>query len=167
MRKVNLATAVCLLMGASAIAAPPDPQLMAPIRKFIDGFNKGDMAAAASTHAADPTIIDEVSPYLWRGPKAFATWGADLEKDSKARGVTDESVTISAPIRTETSGDSAYVMVSAVYNFKEKGVAMRETAHMTFVLKKGAAGWLILGWTWTGPKPEAVKAAKPTKPTKP
>jgi hypothetical protein len=33
---------------------------------------------------------------------------------------------------------------------------MREPAHMTFVLKKGTSGWLIHGWTWTGPKPAAA-----------
>lgn len=48
-------------------------------------------------------------------------------------------------------------MVPAVYAFKQGGVAMREAAQMTFVLKKGASGWLIHGWTWTGPKPTAAK----------
>jgi hypothetical protein len=43
----------------------------------------------------------------------------------------------------------------------EKGVAMREAAQFTFVLKKGAGGWLIHAWTWTGPKPKAAAAAKP------
>jgi len=70
-------------------------------------------------------------------------------------------VTISAPTRVESSGDSAYVIVPAVYSYKEKGVAMRETAQMTFVLKKGTSGWLIHGWTWTGPKPR--RAATPAK----
>jgi len=30
---------------------------------------------------------------------------------------------------------------------------MRASSQMTFVVKKGASGWLIHGWTWTGPKP--------------
>lgn len=38
---------------------------------------------------------------------------------------------------------------------------MSEAAQMTFVLKKGAGGWLIHGWTWTGPKPSAAAPAKP------
>jgi hypothetical protein len=50
--------------------------------------------------------------------------------------------------------------VPAVYAFKEKGVALREPSQMTFVLKKGASGWLIHGWTWTGPKPQKAPAAK-------
>jgi len=47
--------------------------------------------------------------------------------------------------------------VPAVYTFKEKGVAMSESAQFTFTLQKDASGWLIHGWTWTGPK--AAKAA--------
>jgi hypothetical protein len=145
-------------MGAAVGAQTSDAQLIAPIQKFIDSFNKGDMAGAAATHAAeaDLVIIDEVSPYLWRGPRAFQTWSTALADDSKKRGITDESVTLSAPTRTETTGDQAYVVVPAVYAFKQGGVAMREAAQMTFALRKGPAGWLIHGWTWTGPRPTAT-----------
>jgi hypothetical protein len=127
----------------------------APITTFIDAFNKGDTPAAAATHAtgADLVIIDELSPYLWRGPKAFQEWGAALDADAKKRGMTDPKVTLGAVTRVEMNGADAYVVVPAVFTFKEKGVAMRESAQMTFALKKGPSGWLIHGWTWTGPKP--------------
>jgi ketosteroid isomerase-like protein len=159
MRKLILGAVICACMGASVLAQPPDPQLMAPITKFMDAFNKGDVPAAAATHAAeaDLTILDEVSPYLWNGPKAFQAWVGDLDADSKKHGITDQMVTIGAPTRIETQGAGAYVIVPAVYTFKEKGVAMREAAQMTFVLKKGSSGWLIHGWTWTGPKASKAK----------
>jgi len=156
-RKVVIGAVVWCALGAVAVAATPDPQLLAPIQKFIDSFNKGDAAGAAATHAADAVIIDEVPPYLWRGGQAFQAWSADLDKDAKARGITDQAVTIGAPTREEVSGDHAYVVVPAVYAFKERGVAMRESAQFAFALRKGAGGWLIHGWTWTGPKPGPAK----------
>jgi len=161
MRYLTLGAIVCMCMGAAVYAQPSDPQLVAPINKFVDAFNKGDMAAAAATHAAeaDLSILDEVSPYLWRGSQAFQTWAADLEADAKKHGMTDQKVTISQPTRVETTGREAYVIVPAVYSFKQGGVAMRETAQMTFVLKKAAAGWLIHGWTWTGSKPQKAPAS--------
>ena len=159
MRHVILGLVALVFAGGTASAQAPDAQLIAPIQKFIDSFNKGDMAGASATHAADASITDEVSPFLWRGPQALKTWAADLESDAKKRGITDQSVAISAPTRTETNGDQAYVVVPAVYTFKERGVAMREAAQMTFVLKKSAAGWLIHAWTWTGPKPQKTAAA--------
>jgi hypothetical protein len=149
---LTLGLLISVCVSSAVRAQPPDPQLMAPINKFLDSFNKGDAAGAAATHAAeaDLVIIDEVSPYLWRGAQAFQTWAGDLERDEKKRGVSDGKVTLGAATRVETDGVSAYVIVPSTYSFKQKGVAMRETAQMTFALKKGASGWLIHGWTWTG-----------------
>ena len=69
-------------------------------------------------------------------------------------------MTLTSPTRVELEGASAYVIVPATYTFSEKGVAMRAASQMTFTLKKGAGGWLIHGWTWTGPKPTNAAAAK-------
>jgi ketosteroid isomerase-like protein len=163
MRMLNLAALVTVALAAPARAQTADADVMAPIQKFVDSFNKGDAAAAAATHApgADLTIIDEVAPYLWRGAKAFQSWSGDLDSDAKKNGVSDQSVTLSAPTRIERNGDQAYVIVPAVYSFKQRGAAMRGEAQMTFVLKRGASGWLIHAWTWTGPRPS--ESAAPVK----
>jgi hypothetical protein len=144
--------------GSKVQAQTTDRQLTAPITTFIEAFNKGDIAGAAATHAAeaDLVIIDEVPPFLWRGAQAFKTWAADLERDATKNGITDQKVTLGAVTRIETDGVAAYVVVPSVYTFKQGGVAMREAAQMTFTLKKGAAGWLIHGWTWTGPRARKV-----------
>jgi ketosteroid isomerase-like protein len=148
------------LVASHASAQSSDAELMVPIQKFIDSFNKGDMAAAAATHAAgaDLTITDEVPPYVWRGPNAFQMWSTDLDSDAKKNGITDPMVTVRGATRVERSGDQAYVVVPAVYTFKLKGASMREAAQITVVLRRGATGWLIHGWTWTGPKPQAASA---------
>ena len=160
MRYLTLGAIVCLCvsMGSAVQGQASDPQIMAPINKFLEAFNKGDMATAATTHAAgaDVVIMDEVAPFLWHGAKALQTWAADLEADAKKKGITDQKVTLGAVTRVESDGAGAYVVVPSVYTFKEKGVAMREAAHMTFTLKKGASGWLIHGWTWTGPRATKV-----------
>jgi len=148
-----------LAAGAPSATWAADPQLMAPIQKFIDSFNKGDAAAAAATHSAtdDLVIFDEVAPFVWRGASAFTAWASDLEADSQKNGISDQMVTIKPATREVSDGQQAYVVVPAVYSFKQKGVAMREAAQMTVVLKKGASGWLIHGWTWTGPAPSPAK----------
>jgi ketosteroid isomerase-like protein len=156
---------VLLVVGMGASASAADPEVMAPIQKFLDSFNKGDIAGAAATHSAtaDLTIVDEVPPHLWNGPQAVQAWSADLDADAKKNGITEPSATIGSPTRVESDGQKAYVVVPAVYSFKQNGKAMSEKAQMTFVLKKGASGWLIHAWTWTGPKPNPA-AAKPAPP---
>jgi hypothetical protein len=95
-----------LCVAAPVQAQTADPQVVAPITKFIDAFNKGDMAGAAATHAsgADLVIIDEVSPFVWRGAQALTTWAADLEADAKKKGITNQKVTLKPATRTETTG---------------------------------------------------------------
>jgi hypothetical protein len=159
MRTLMLGVLAALAVVRPAFAQTVDPAVVAPINAFVSAFNKGDVAAAAATHAsvADLYIVDEAPPYAWHGTKAVQTWLHDLGAADAKAGVADQQVAISAPTRVETNGTAAYVIVPAVYTFKEKGVAMREAAQMTFFLKKSSAGWLIHGWTWTGPK--ASKAA--------
>jgi hypothetical protein len=160
MRRVLLGLIGCLLLGSTATAQTVDPQLLAPITRFIDAFNKGDMAVAASTHVADAEtfIVDEVPPFMWIGAKAFEAWGAALDADAKKQGMTEPAVKLGAATRAEVAGDHAYVIVAVTFTYKAKGVPMREPAQMTFALKKGASGWLIHGWTWTGPRPTKVAA---------
>jgi hypothetical protein len=149
--------AALLALGAAAVGSA-DEKPSATVQKFIDSFNKGDAAAAAATHAAsaDLSIVDEVAPYQWTGPQAFQTWAAALEADSKKNGITDEKVALGAPTRELVSGDRAYVIVPAVYSFKQAGKPMAEKAQMTVALKKEAGAWLIHAWTWTGPNPRPL-----------
>jgi hypothetical protein len=156
MRPLALAGVLVSLAVCSAIApaqtTSSDP-VIAPIHAFMEAFNKGDAAAAAATHVktAELDIVDEVPPYHWHGPDAFTAWSAALDADSKKQAITEARVSIGAPIRKLTEGGSAYVIVPAVYRFKQGGVAMRQAAQMTFTLAKEASGWKIQSWTWTGP----------------
>jgi ketosteroid isomerase-like protein len=157
MKSLFLGLACLAGLSMASTAAAANAQLEAPIHQFIDDFNKGDAKGAAATHLPSVSIIDEVPPHIWQGTKAFATWAADLAKNDKAGGITDENVALGAVKREVVSGATAYVVIEATYGFKQKGVAMREPAQMTFAMKKAAKGWKIAGWTWTGPDPTPAK----------
>ena len=99
-------------------------------------------------------------PTRGTGPRR-STRGRRIPAPAEAKqGITDQKVVLGAPTRVEVEGTSAYVIVPATYTFTQKGVAMRAVSQMTVALKKGAGGWLIHGWTWTGPKPTRGSAAK-------
>lgn len=158
MKILVLGTACCLVLGGAATAATTRAELTAPITTFMDAFDKGDVKAAAAPFTADVSIIDEVAPYIWRGPTAFTSWAHDLTTGDAKNGVAGEKVTLGDVVRTETDGRHAYVVMAAVYSFTDHGKPMHETARMTFALRKGTDGWKIAGWTWTGPKPMTGEA---------
>jgi len=151
MKSPIIVTGMLFLMTATPAFAG-DAAVEATVRQFADAFNKGDMKTAKALHVASPTIIDEVPPHLWRGAKAFDSWGADLGKSEAAEGKSGGQVTIGTPTREVVSGTHAYVVAPTTYTFKQKGKTMRETAQMTLVLDRQASGWKIASWTWTGPE---------------
>jgi hypothetical protein len=157
-------TVVAFGMSAAAGAATATSEVMVPVRAFIDSFNKGDMkAAAAQTSPDGMLIIDEVAPYSWSGTKAFDTWGKALDDSDKAAGNTGDLVTDGKPVNVQINADRAYVVVPAVYTFKQKDVAMKETAQMAVTLQRGKTGRLITGFAWAGTKPKPVVAAAVAK----
>ena len=157
MKNTIVALFANVLFAFAVVAATP-ADVTAPIRQFIDGFNKGDVNSAYAAYATgDIVIVDEFAPHRWVGPHAPQEWAADYEKHAQATGVTDGIVKYGAPTRTEIEGDVAYVVVPTIYNYKEHGRPLTEEGQMTFVLHAEAGGWKISGWTWTGVKPHPAK----------
>lgn len=150
----TLLPAILLVVLGATGAGAASADLAAPIHQFVDSFNKGDIKTAEAAHSATGlVIIDEMPPYQWQGPGAFKSWLDDLTKYDAAGGVTDGHLALGELIREESSGDHAYVVMTAVFSFKANGAPMREAAQMTFALRKEAPGWRIGGWTFAGSRP--------------
>jgi hypothetical protein len=157
MRKTLLALIASVLLASSALAATPG-DVTTPIKQFIDGFNTGDVKSAYAAYAPGTiTIIDEFAPHRWIGPNAAHQWAADYDKHATATGVTDGVVKYDSPTRSVIDGDTAYVIIPALYTYKEKGQPKAEEGQFAFVLHAELAGWKIQGWTWTGVVPHAPK----------
>jgi ketosteroid isomerase-like protein len=157
MRKTFLAIVAGLLLVPAA-RAPAPGDVTTPIKQFIDGFNAGDVKTAYAAYAPGTiTIIDEFAPHRWVGPHAAQEWASDYDKHATATGVTDGVVKYGAPTRSVVDGDTAYVIIPALYTYKEHGKPMSEEGQMTFVLHTETTGWKIQGWTWTGVVPYSPK----------
>ena len=104
-----------MLMAISAVAfatvataqtpATAQTAVMAVVRQFVDGFNKGDMKVMSTTCAEQTSILDEFPPHEWHGAGACAKWAGDYDADAKKNGITDGVVTLSAPTHVDVSGD--------------------------------------------------------------
>ena len=156
MKKIAV-LAASLLLAAPLPAFAADAAVGAAVRAFADALHKGDMKAFKAMHVSAPTIIDEFAPHYWSGANGFDSWAGDLGKFEAAQGISASQVTIGAPAYETVSGDHAYVVAPSSYAFRQKGVAMRETAEITIVLDKNASGWKVASWSWAGREPKAAK----------
>ncbi|HEX9895721.1 MAG TPA: nuclear transport factor 2 family protein [Gemmatimonadales bacterium] len=149
MQKTLFAVAAALLLHAPAAVAQKT-EVMAVVRQFIDGFNKGDVASALVTCADQTSIIDEFPPYEWHGSGSCAKWAEDFDAYAKKSGMTGPVVTLTTPKHVNVEGDRAYVVVPSSFEFTQNGKPVKQTgATLTAALQKTAAGWRITGWSWS------------------
>ena len=158
MRIVTTFFVATLALGIAAVgsvgAAAPTGSPDAVVKKFIDDFNKGDIKGAQSTQVNDVAIIDEFPPHAWNGAGSWDKWLADLQKDAKAKEQSDQKLVLGKTIRSQTDGDTAYVVMAASFDYKEKGKQMKEPGHMAFALRKDGDSWKIASWSWAGTPPK-------------
>jgi len=122
---------------------------MAPIRLLTHSMNKGDTKTAASTLSPEGiAIIDEIPPYAWAGRDAFDSWIKAYGAWQQSESLTDSAYKLEKPTRLIVNGDRGYVALPVFYTFKQRGTAMRETAHMVFVLQEERGTWVITAFTW-------------------
>jgi hypothetical protein len=141
---------IAFLLTAGSTVTSEKTDVMAAVNQFIDGFNKGDMKTALLACAAQAFIIDEFAPYAWQGPSACSDWANDFDANSKKDKITEPVVTLGKARHVDVTGERAYVVVPANYNFKQDGKPTAETGStLTVALQKVAAGWRITGWTWS------------------
>jgi ketosteroid isomerase-like protein len=141
------------LMSAMPLHASPTEDALASLHSWLDKFNAGDMDAFYAGHADNAVIVDEFAPYIWTGPKVAQSWARDYSGDAEKQGISDPRMDYAAPIRAESDGRFAYVVLPTVYRFKQGGHSMSAAGTMTFVMLHQASGWKIASWTYSAGAP--------------
>jgi ketosteroid isomerase-like protein len=150
------ALAAALLAAPSpAAAAPADSAgVTAAVKHALAAFNSGDLKAWAAACDSPASVIDEFAPHEWQGPTACADWAKAFVVDEKTNAISKPRVVLGTPWHVSVTGDRAYVVAPATYEYNDHGKPARETgSFMTFALRKTAAGWLFTGWTWSAVTP--------------
>jgi hypothetical protein len=96
--QVVIAVAVALsVVGAGSVVASQEADVMAPVRQFVDGFNKSNIKMAQAACADQTFIIDDFPPHEWRGSRATSKWFHDLAALGKKYDMSDPFVTLGKP----------------------------------------------------------------------
>jgi hypothetical protein len=136
------------ILAATPALASDKTDVLATLKAYSDGFNKGDPAAAAALCTGQAVVIDDFPPHIWQGATACADWAAGLAAFAKAQGITDPKVATAKPRALTATGDRAYAVLPAKYTYKQHGKPVNEPGLWTFSLQKLDAGWRITGWAW-------------------
>jgi SnoaL-like protein len=148
MLRLLIALALAVVV-ARPVVASEEGDVMAPVRQFIDGFNKSDINMAQAACADQTFIIDDFPPHEWRGSGATSKWFRDLTRMGKKNGMSEAFVTLLKPRQVNVTGTHAYVIVPVNLRYNDKGQLVKRTGLMTLALHKGVGGWRIAAWAWT------------------
>jgi ketosteroid isomerase-like protein len=110
---------------------------MDAVRRYVDGFNRGDVKTTASIFAVPGMILDGMAPHVWHGTTAAQDWYRDVLVEGEQHGVSGYVVTLSEPRHVTVTGDNAYVVVPSSMTFKVHGKQVTQTgATFTVALRK-------------------------------
>lgn len=141
MRKIILAFAVMLI--ASPAMASDSSDILKTLHTFMEA--KPDVALTMCEPYAG--VIDEFPPHAWQN---CSDWFGDFGKFNAKNKITDEVIKLGTPKHIDVTGDRAYAVVPAEYDYKQDGKTMSEKGSVwTVALQKTKAGWRISGWSWS------------------
>lgn len=145
-----------LILGATALALAAGPalasdrtEILGTIDKYAHAFNAGDKSGA-SLCEANASIIDDFPPHVWSGASACATWFGAVQANFRHAGITDGKVALGKSGHLTITGDVAYGVYPSVVSYRLKGKPVKDRGVWTFAMHKGATGWRIAAWTWSG-----------------
>jgi ketosteroid isomerase-like protein len=122
----------------------------ATVTRFVDAFNRLDVAEMSATFAVPSFILDGMAPHVWSGPTAAADWCRDALAEADHLGISDFHVTLDAPLHDVATGEAAYFVAPATMRFKVGGQPVTQSgATLTIALKREDGRWLISAWAWT------------------
>ena len=122
---------------------------MAPVRLFVDGFNRADIELAERACAGEMVVIDDIPPFEWQGPRSATRWFRDMTAFGDSFGMSEPSVELRTPRQVIVDGSRAYVVVPIHVQWLEGGRRPTREGWMTLALTQEAVDWRISALTWT------------------
>ena len=157
LRKILVATA---LMGAFVATtslsignafASDQSDVLKRMQQTIDEGNRNiDPAKLAENFTPSVVIVDDLAPYVFTGApeQAIGAWAKAYEADSERNGISGFSMQLLKARTIEVIDDHAYIVLPAVYHFKQHNKPARIRGTITATLEKVNDQWLISTWSW-------------------
>lgn len=138
------------VIGVGSAVASEKTDVAAAVHRYFDNLDKDKLETALAVCDSYVSILDEFPPHEWHGPTACADWWKAFNAYNDKEGITDAVATLGTPWTVDVTGDRAYFVAPATYEYKQHGKPVKESrAAFTAALRRTEAGWRITSWTWS------------------
>jgi ketosteroid isomerase-like protein len=127
--------------------------ILAPVRRFVDAFNRADAAPPTDAFTADAVITDDLPPFRWTGADALPRWWGVLFGDTEARRAElarRSRRMLLGPVRhLFVAGDEGYVAIPATITaVGQDGAPRTMGGEFSFTLRRERDGWRLTSHAW-------------------
>jgi hypothetical protein len=141
-------TATGALAAEPAATPTPDPAVLALPGKMVTALIADDAATLRTLCAANATVVDEFSPYVWSGAGACVRWAAGFKAFAKEAKLTNFKGTVLPKPFTDITGPRTYLVARVRFDALLAGKPISEEGTWTFVVAKTGAAQKITALAW-------------------
>jgi uncharacterized protein (TIGR02246 family) len=153
---VQLRTIVALvalaLLPAPGFAAS-EPQPPAAILKLANAAmhaaNTNDATAFAGLYTDDAVVVDEIAPFIWRGPDAGASWWRAVAVVAQKMQMTNLRASNIRVSEFKAAATDAYLVEAMTVTANANGKRFTEPGTTTYTFHNAGGTWLISSQVWT------------------
>jgi hypothetical protein len=127
--------------------------MMEPIERLVRFMRTLDAARLAEAFVAEPVILENFAPYVFRGPNGLRAWTDGFREH--ARELSELVATFGPAQDFDRTGDRVYFVLPTTWRGKARGKPFVEEGGWSFVLKEIGPDWRIEAYAW------AVTALRP------
>jgi hypothetical protein len=151
LRKILVAGACLAALSISPAFASDQSDVLKRMQQTIDEANQNiDPAKLAENFTPSVVLVDDLAPYVFSGApeEALGAWFKAYGADADRNGISGFSMQLLKPRDIEVTDGHAYIVLPAVYHFKQHNKAARIRGVITATLDKVNDQWLIATWSW-------------------
>lgn len=119
---------------------------------MVDAVNRGDFATAVAAFAEAPVIVEDIAPYIWRGPGAPSGWLSAMGANAARLNVQSVLLALDQPTRIEVDVDAAYAVFPGDLSLGAVRRDLVARGLLTLTLQNEGDRWLISSLVWSGPE---------------
>ncbi|GAB7522760.1 DUF4440 domain-containing protein [Paraburkholderia sp. 2C] len=145
------ALVAALSWSINSAFASDQSDVLKRMQQTIEEANQNiDPARLAENFAPSVVLVDDLPPYVFTGApeEAIGAWAKAYAADSERNGISDFAMQLLKPRDIEVIDGHAYIVLPAVYRFKQRNKSTHIRGTITATLEKVDDKWLISTWSW-------------------
>jgi hypothetical protein len=121
-------------------------EMMARVGEVVTFIATGDEHHIAETFTADPVIVENFAPHVFRGAAGLAAWRAGMR--SHTADLSGLVASFGPPQDERLAADTAFFTLPTRWIGKTRGHDFSEDGGWAFVLVRERGAWRISAYAW-------------------